>query len=630
MPQRLSATATVLLLAVAATSAAKTSTSPMPSGNGHGFLVYTPATRTVTALYTHPYRFARQDPDFPDDDGIESTNLVKRMGWRGPGIKASARDTTIGYASESHVVQASDARHTQTFFLPFGVARNAAIVTIAGPNAATACLRIQWTSRPEEEIDRIAGRSVEILTFEDATVALVPLDASAQPTFGSCLGGSTGWAIVTVESAGELGAAVRDVVEWQHGAAAAALAAREVQEHDAWRVTPPPSLAGPARQLWRQSETVLRMGQIREPNRNGRYADGLILASLPSGEFFIPWVRDMAWATVALARMGHVDEARRALDAFLDARDVGLFPERVRGVPYQISTVRYFGDGAEEADYSGEDAPNVELDGWGLVLWAAGIYVEASGDTAWLSSHTYRGSVYANLRDFVAEPLLANVDAAGDGTIVAADTSCWEQNDLPRMHYACTTIAAIEGLRAFAALARTMNDTATASTVDTEVARLVTGFRSAFVRGGRLHGVVENSPKNDMDGALLNAINAGVETDPTIVASTLEAMTLLSVPSGGYRRVTGDSGYERQEFLFVDFALARAWLRVGRTTDADAMVSRIVAQSALDHFLVPEMYVSARSREFRGVIGAPTGSIPMVGFGAGAYVIYQLDRPEGA
>ncbi len=38
---------------------------------------------------------------FPDDDGIESTNLVKRMGWRGPGITSSARDTTIGYARES-------------------------------------------------------------------------------------------------------------------------------------------------------------------------------------------------------------------------------------------------------------------------------------------------------------------------------------------------------------------------------------------------------------------------------------------------------------------------------------------------------------------------------------------------
>ena len=55
---------------------------------------------------------------------------------------------------------------------------------------------------------------------------------------------------------------------------------------------------------------MLRMAQSREPNRPGRYGNGLIIASLPDGVWFTPWVRDMAYATVALALMGHRDEAR--------------------------------------------------------------------------------------------------------------------------------------------------------------------------------------------------------------------------------------------------------------------------------------------------------------------------------
>ncbi len=77
------------------------------------------------------------------------------------------------------------------------------------------------------------------------------------------------------------------------------------------------------RHLWRQSEVMLRMAQSREPNRPGRHGNGLIVASMPDGVWFTPWVRDMAWATVALTRMGHREEARAALLAYFNARPTG-------------------------------------------------------------------------------------------------------------------------------------------------------------------------------------------------------------------------------------------------------------------------------------------------------------------
>ena len=111
-------------------------------------------------------------------------------------------------------------------------------------------------------------------------------------------------------------------------------------------------------------------------------------------------------------------------------------------------------------------------------------------------------------------------------------------------------------------------------------------------------------------------------------------MELLKVASGGYRRVRStytdpaifEYWYERQEFLFVDLALAELDRRLGRTAQADAMLARIVAKAAADHNIIPEMYVAVPCKLFPGKIGDPTGALPMVGYGAGAYVLHLLER----
>ena len=59
-----------------------------------------------------------------------------------------------------------------------------------------------------------------------------------------------------------------------------------------------------------QSQAVLRMAQVREPGA----PNGQVMASLGTGRWNIAWVRDMAYAVVALARSGHTDEAKAAID----------------------------------------------------------------------------------------------------------------------------------------------------------------------------------------------------------------------------------------------------------------------------------------------------------------------------
>ena len=270
----------------------------------------------------------------------------------------------------------------------------------------------------------------------------------------------------------------------------------------------------------------------------------------------------MAWATVALARMGHRAEARAALLAYFNARPTGKMRSEVNGADYQISVVRYFGDGAEEPFFTQEGSTNIEFDNWGEALWALGEYLRKYDDPALLEAATYRGPLYESARDFIVKPLIANTEKYGDGLIVAADTSIWEERQKDKKHFAFSTAMAIVGLREFAAVAQRAGDDAARRQALDDPALLEKGFAAAFIRDGKLRGTLEEGVKNDIDGALIPIINFGVVRDPKVIRDTVERMELLKVASGGYRRVRGtytdpaifEYWYERQEFLFVDLA----------------------------------------------------------------------------
>ena len=379
---------------------------------------------------------------------------------------------------------------------------------------------------------------------------------------------------------------------------------------------------------------MLRIAQSREPNRPGRYGNGLIVAALPD-VFSTPWVRDMAWATAALIRMGHRAEARAALLAYFNARPTGKMRAEVNGADYQVSVVRYFGDGEEEPFFTQEGSTNIEFDNWGEVLWVLGEYLHKYEDPALLKAATCRGPLYESARDFVVKPLMANTEKYGGGLIVAADTSIWEERQKDKKHFAFSTALAIVGLRRFAEVAHIAGDKPAERNAIRDSAALNRGFNAAFVRGGNLRGTLEDGIKNDIDGALLPVLNFGIEPDP-VIGDVIERMKLLKVASGGYRRVRStytdprifEYWYERQEFLFVDFELAHLYRRRGRTAEADAMLARIVDKSAADHNIIPEMYVAVPCELFPGKIGDPTGAMPMVGYGAGAFVLHLLNREE--
>lgn len=613
-------------------------TSPLVTGNGFGFAVVSPQTATLSKFYAHPYSFARPDIQDPLSEGVETANFIKALGWS----DGTAQSSSVQYLDDSQVIHARSSAGEGLFFMPFGLRQTALIVSWEPSSAAVrhSYLKVDWNKPVKSQrVVQMSGLEMRLLKFDgiQESLLLIPLGSKRDSQAGpdQYLSTRRAWALISLESDSELERAVREFLHWRGGLTPKALAKREIAEIERWRVNPPPTLQGEKeRHLWRQSEIVLRMAQSREPNRPGRYNNGLIVASLPDGTWFTPWVRDMAYATVALTRMGHRDEARAALLAYFNARPTGKMREQTAGMDYQVSVVRYFGDGSEEPFFTMEGSTNIEFDNWGLVLWVLGEYMQRYDDPSLLRVSTYRGPLYESARDYVVKPLLANLEKHGQGLIVAADTSIWEERQKYKKHFAYSTATAIVGLGSFADIARRTGDEHTRTDILKQVSLLEKGFNAAFVRGGKLHGTLEEGVKNDIDGALLSVINFGIVTDPAILRDTVERMELLKVRSGGYRRVRSiltdpsifEYWYERQEFLFVDFNLAEVYRRLGRNDEANSILQRIVEKSATDHNVIPEMYVAENCKLFPGEVGAPTGAIPMVGYGAGAYILQVLQQ----
>jgi len=603
--------------------------SHLVTGNGHGFAVVAPEKGIATSFYPHPYSYIRQDPAKPLSEGIETPNFIKTLGW-GEAGQAGVTE----YVADSHVVGMRRAGGSGYFFMPFGLERPALV--IAGPAASP--WHVEWSKPLRSRKTLSAGAQLLWLEGIDEPLLLIPLGEVRKAPRGQPLAASPAWALVALEKESDAGPAMREVMAWRASLSAQGLVQREIARFEQWRAKPAVHFTdAKERHLWRQSETMLRIAQSREPNRADRHGNGLIVAALPD-VYATPWVRDMAWSTVALIRMGHRAEARAALLAYFNAQPTGKMRDQVNGADYQISVVRYWGDGAEEPFFTQEGAINIEFDDWGEVLWVLGEYLSKYDDPALLKAATYRGPLYESARDFIVKPLLANSEKYGDGLIAAADTSIWEEHQPDKKHFAFSTALAIVGLREFAAVAkRAGDDAAHRQALDTQ-ALLQKGFDAAFIRGGKLRGTLEPGEKNDIDGALIPIINFGVVRDPNVIRDTVERMELLKVASGGYRRVRSnytdprifEYWYERQEFLFVDLTLAELLRRHGRKAEGDAMLARMVAKSAADHNIIPEMYVALPCELFPGKIGDPTGAVPMVGYGPGAYVLHLLEREHSA
>ncbi len=657
------------------------------TGNGFGFSVFDTSANAIKHFLERPYRFLRANPQNPDGEGIVRRNLAfdtyfgikagGSSGWLG-GRAASA----VGYVDQSNMIRSAVAFGgvtTETFAVsPFGFSGNSLVLLLkvtntgasAQPVTAYAIHNFKLGSAPNPDEP---GSNGEAIAWDGAvatergpgggTMVYAPIGGAdiascadnaytsvaaggGLTAVASCSGSdkkqafqkdlgtiapgsSKWWGVALVFDADGNGAAV--TTAWSTflaGRTADALYTDVLAEVEAWRKPPAAGLDATETAIWRQSEIVLRMSQIREPYQESprRKNHGMVLASLPPGGWHTGWVRDATYALTAMARSGHVDMAKSGLQFFLDA-DAGKYPSFVNNATgYRISTVRYFGDGEEEADYSGSPTRNIEIDGWGLFLWSARQYLDASSDFAWLTETTKKGdTVYDAMREGIAEPLAQNMESAG---MAMADSSIWEVHHGNRQHFLYTTATAARGFCDMATIARRANRMedveryrglaekarATIATLFIDSSRVLAGSLERLAQGN-----------NYRDGSTVEAITWDlVPANDPVARATLDAMSFLQTPAGGYKRVEGSNDqYDTDEWILIDLRASAAFRRADRTEKADQLLDWVTAQASVNNDLLPELY---NTRTSSGQIGAYSGSIPMVGYGAGAYQMTLLDR----
>ncbi len=656
------------------------------TGNGFGFQVFDANANAIKQYLERPYRYLRANASNPDGDGVVRRNLAFDTYF---GVKAGATAAWIGgrtpdevgYVDQSNVIRSAvtvgGVLTESYYFAPYGYDGNAMVMLLKVTNTGGSPQTVTGYSIhnfklgsapnpdvPDANSEAIAWDATSASASETGpgggTMVYAPIggaDASSCAAdvyttigagngitqtapcsgtdrvnafahdFGSIPGGeSRWWGVALLFAESDVAGARAAWSSFLAGRTADALYTDTLAEWESWRTPPLAGLNAEETRVWRQAEAVLRMGQIRESYQTSprRKNHGMILASLPPGGWHTGWVRDATYAIAALARTGHFEEARMALDFFLDA-DAGRYGSYLNNVDYRVSVVRYYGDGQEEADYSGSPTRNIEIDGWGLFLWAARQYIDASGDVAWLDATTRKGdTVYDAIKDGVAEALAANMEPSG---MAIADASIWEVHWGNRQHFLYTTATAARGFCDMATIARRAGRTEDVDRYRGLSADAVTALETTFVDSNHvLAGSLERLAQgNYKDGATVEAITWSlIEPTSTIATATLDAMSALQTPAGGYKRVEGSSDqYDTDEWILIDLRASDAFRRSGNTARADQLLDWVTAQATANYDLTPELY---NTRTSSGTIGAYSGSIPMVGYGAGAYQLTLLDR----
>jgi len=635
----------------------------LPSSNGRGAIAYDTTSNKITQFLEHAYASANatsQSRNFAYDSypGI-------RVGTTGTWL-TGVTPITVEYLPGTgiiHTVRSLSGQLTldEYDFAPMGLGENASVMLVratatsaVGPVDAYSLFNYYLGSgSPSPGAD---GESIQYDPTEDAIYEWGPsgvafafasispsthhgytpdnpydsLDAASnladdtattgpttgvvggfQSSFGSLSKGSSawaGWVTILAADANASGAAGR-VRTWLAGRTADKVLSDEQAAWGSWVKSSPKGASSYEAALDAQSQAMLRMGQVTEPGAS----NGQILASIAPGEWNISWVRDMAYATVALVKSGHYAEAKAAL-AFQMGATVGGYESYV-GVPYQISVVRYYGDGTEWSD-SNADGPNVEFDGFGLFLWALDEYVTASGDTASLATW------WPNVKSKVGDVLVHLQESSG---LIAPDSSIWEVhwNGMQR-HFAYTTIAAANGLCAASHLAKSAGDaTSSASYLAAGSKSRDAILASLRAPGGAIGQSTEAlmSGIQWLDASPMEAINFGL-IDPArgTALATLSAIKAGLVPMSGHGFMRDDDGqwYDSQEWVFIDLRSARAFALQGDETTSTTNFAWNVGQGEENFGEMSELHDA--------VTAAYAGAAPMVGFGAGAYILALADR----
>jgi GH15 family glucan-1,4-alpha-glucosidase len=387
----------------------------------------------------------------------------------------------------------------------------------------------------------------------------------------------------------------------------------EVAFWDAWHASDvlPAGLSADERRLARMALAWLKMGQVREPPRDGGNPAGQILASLPPGQWNIAWVRDAAYAIMALARSGHLEEAREAVRFFLNGQ-AGGYSDLV-GTGYWISVCRYYGSGLEWSDEN-QDGPNIEFDDFGLFLLSLDAVRDQSFlDEAWLVASIGAADVLV----FLLEE---------QSNLLRPDSSIWEHHwNGKQKHFTYSSAVGAAGLCRAAEMAEQMGDSQRASDYLDAALLLQAGIKdnlvdSSDVLAGNLEELTLGSAY--LDAAVVEAFLFDViPTDDPVAAATFDELDAeLGLSTGGLKRNDDLDWYDAQEWVMIDLRMSALAFLMGRNTRGQELLDRITRLTDENLGLFPELFEAGTD--------TAAGAIPMAGFGAGAYLLALWARED--
>jgi len=494
-------------------------------------------------------------------------------------------------------------------------------VPISAP-ASYGCDQVWNTVGGGAELDGSCGNEIGRWEGDDKVGALqwdASLQAGAEAWFGTVQSFFSDW---------DSGDVTSDVQAWIAGRDAETLLQAERQAWAAWLAqgSVPDGLSEDERAVYDQQLVFLKMGQVVEEGD----AYGQLPASLPlaAGEggfahtWNIAWVRDGAYAIRGLTEAGYLDEAGAAL-AFLLQDKADGYRDYV-GYEYSVSVCRCYGDGSEWSDED-HNGPNVEFDNFGLLLWALGDWVAAGGDIEALSDDV-DGVIFDQLATVLAQ--LLEADEHGLDLIIA-DSSIWERHwNGQQKHFTYSSAWAVRGLRAAAQLAEARQDEENAALYEDAATRVRDAMCSWLLDDeGALAGNLEELDQGwgYDDLAAVDAFNNGaIDAAGQVAAASFARWDEhLAVNSGhGYRRNDDGDSYDLQEWVMVDLRLAEARRRACDDEGGQAIEDWITQQALQNHWTIPEL-MDPDSGDYNG-------PAPMMGFGAGMYVLALHNRDDAA
>jgi hypothetical protein len=403
----------------------------------------------------------------------------------------------------------------------------------------------------------------------------------------------------------------------------------------------PHELSEKERNIAEQSISILKMSQVSDaevlPNSHGQ-----IMASLRPGLWHVAWVRDGSYAIQAMTRLGMYDEARKGLEFMLKA-NAGKYKHYVYtdgkdygpGVDYQVSLTRYFGNGDEESDYN-EYGPNIEFDDFGLFMCAFSDYINYSHDSAF----------YMKWNDVMCTKVAdATVSCIDTNSLIREDSGPWEHHlQMPRQ-YTFTSGVCARGLEMFAVLQKQYG--LPYAKYEAAAERIRQGILSHMLCDGKyIKGNANDKLKTDreyFDAGVYEIFANGLMRDKSLFTSHMaECDNYLRIKGErpGYIRLNTFDPYENQEWVFINLRIALACQLFGQKEEAAKLLNYVTDQAAENYNTIPEMFSNKLQMDkvpadyyfwniwcncIRNKDGQYIGTIPMVGYGSGAYIIALYD-----